>query len=106
MLKQWWRDERGTAASEYILLLGVLAGGVAFAAYAYGKSVEAALENRGTQLLADPSGDGSPPAAPTPGNGKGNGNPNPGTPPSSAPGQNPGPGNGNSNGNQTPGKPS
>jgi Flp pilus assembly pilin Flp len=104
MLKQWWRDERGAAASEYILLLGVLAGGVAFAAYAYGKSVEAALENRGTQLLTDPSGDGSPPAAPTPG--KGNGNPNPGTPPSSAPGQNPGPGNGNSNGNQTPGKPS
>jgi pilus assembly protein Flp/PilA len=51
-IRNFVRDESGAAASEYILLLGLLGGGVAVGAYAFGTKISAAFDAKGNALSA------------------------------------------------------
>lgn len=44
------RDESGAAASEYILLLALLGGGVALGAYTFGGKIKEAFDGKGSYL--------------------------------------------------------
>lgn len=46
------RDESGAAASEYILLLALLGGGVALGAYQFGGKIKDAFGVKGSYLTA------------------------------------------------------
>lgn len=52
IFRQFINDDSGAAASEYILLLALLGGGVAIGAYNFGGSVKSAFSTKG-QYLTD-----------------------------------------------------
>lgn len=49
-IRNFVRDDSGAAASEYILLLALLGGGVAIGAYNFGGSIKSAFSTKGTYL--------------------------------------------------------
>ena len=50
VIRDFIRDESGAAASEYILLLALLGGGVALGAYQFGGKIKDAFSTKGTYL--------------------------------------------------------
>jgi Flp pilus assembly pilin Flp len=72
-MRKFFRSEEGASAAEYVLLLALLGGGVAFSASAFGGSISTALGNAGAAVgsLSFDTGNGS---GGNNGNGNGNGN--------------------------------
>jgi len=50
-IRNFVQDDSGAAASEYILLLALLGGGVALGAYYFGTKINAAFTTKGDYLV-------------------------------------------------------
>lgn len=54
-IKNFLNDESGASAAEYALILAVVGGGIAFAAFTLGGTITTAIENANDDI-ANPSG--------------------------------------------------
>ena len=59
-MRKFFRSEEGAASAEYVLLLAIMGGAIAFSAASFGGSISTALGHAGSALAsADLTGDGA-----------------------------------------------